>query len=359
MQCPACHSDTLGPVKNRPDYAYLDSCSSCQGIWFDGRELEDSLNDSIDSAFAHAHGRQPSNRHCPRCRVRLVQFAYPATTVMVDGCTRCHGVWLDRGEWQQINSALAERAEINCPKCQTLQADALTCKQCGLVFAKYHQRQQAQQQLADDVLGMFEDATAYQVKQQVEWLEVLSPFERLNRYEVAILGSKVHGGYVIEHSRSLFNMIGRQLLGRWRPARLLLNDIDGREILRIHKPFRLYFHQLDMSTTDGRRVGTIRRTFHLFRATYTVMDAQRRVIMTIRGPFFYSPFVDRVFRIFRGKKEIGDISKKWRATLTEYFTDADTFNARIDRGLPVTEKMLLFGAVFLIDFVSFENNRNG
>jgi hypothetical protein len=51
----------------------------------------------------------------------------------------------------------------------------------------------------------------------------------------------------------------------------------------------------------------------------------------------------------------GKIAKKWSGLLKESFTDADQFGVEFPEGLDVPSKALLLGAVFLVDFVHFEN----
>ena len=49
-----------------------------------------------------------TSRVCPKCFVLLAQIDYPETTVEVDACEKCAGIWLDRGEFRAINRERAE-----------------------------------------------------------------------------------------------------------------------------------------------------------------------------------------------------------------------------------------------------------
>ena len=44
--------------------------------------------------------REGEAMHCPKCRTQLQPIAHHGASV--DECPTCHGVWLDRGELQQI-----------------------------------------------------------------------------------------------------------------------------------------------------------------------------------------------------------------------------------------------------------------
>ena len=56
-----------------------------------------------------------------------------------------------------------------------------------------------------------------------------------------------------------------------------------------------------------------------------------------------------------GGQEVGKITKKWSGGMKEVFTDADNFAVQFPSGATEAQKAALLGAVFLIDFVHFEN----
>ena len=56
--------------------------------------------------------------------------------------------------------------------------------------------------------------------------------------------------------------------------------------------------------------------------------------------------------------QVGKISKQWSGVLKEAFTDADNFGISFPMDLDVKIKATLLGAVFLIDFMFFEETEN-
>jgi Zn-finger nucleic acid-binding protein/uncharacterized protein YxjI len=362
MQCPKCHHVSLKSATTNDKLFKLDTCPQCKGVWFDARELSQSLGRKAGEDHVPQHAFKAKDTACPHCKVKLFEYCYPQTTVLVDGCKQCHGVWLDDAEWKKIKETLYQRKDITCPKCQTQQVASTTCVQCGVIFERYKERQeelqaeaQAQQQRITD---MFHHAGGYQIQQQFQWFEILSPFEQKNRYEVVVQADRNYLGYVYEHSKSFFNFFTRYFLGNCRPADLRFHDEYQNSILSMKKPFRFYFHQIEMFEPDGRMIGTIKRRFHWFKTKLDINDAQGNTIIKIDGPWIFLPFKDAIFRFLRNDDEIGSITKKWKGYMRENFTDSDTFHASFRRTLPMAEKILLFGAAFLIDFVYFENNVN-
>lgn len=96
--------------------ASLDVCSECAGIWFDDGELR-ALAAAAPQALAildeqHAPALELLNtpdslKQCPRCSVRLDSFRYAYdSTVVIDGCAKCHGVFIEDQELEGILHAM-------------------------------------------------------------------------------------------------------------------------------------------------------------------------------------------------------------------------------------------------------------
>jgi uncharacterized protein YxjI len=146
------------------------------------------------------------------------------------------------------------------------------------------------------------------------------------------------------------------LLLRWflkalRPFSIVVANLQGNHLLRLARPFRFYFHQLDVYEASGKHLGTIQKRFSLIRRIYSVLDSTGQETCQLFGPIL-RPWT---FKIRKREMEIGRISKKWSGLLKEGFTDADQFGVSFPLELEMAEKSLLLGAVFLIDFVHFED----
>ena len=82
------------------------------------------------------------------------------------------------------------------------------------------------------------------------------------------------------------------------------------------------------------------------------MDDKDEVVLEISTSFF-NPYN---FKIFHEGIEVGEIKKEWSGLGQELFTDADNFGFNMDKNLSELQKALLLSAVFLIDFMYFEDN---
>lgn len=110
MNCPACSTDTLAPYLDPVTELEVDSCRSCEGIWFDAKELARFLeNASLKKTFHWDH-KQPKGessftintiaRKCPRCSEVMDERLFGGITL--DRCGACGGLWFDGGELQTV-----------------------------------------------------------------------------------------------------------------------------------------------------------------------------------------------------------------------------------------------------------------
>lgn len=113
--CPACRTTVLKERTLSDQATRIDVCPACKGGWFDARELAASLSVAIKDLEPPENAMKTS-RVCPKCRIPLAQIDYPETTVEVDICEACHGIWLDKGEFKQLNHQRAQYQELDPPK---------------------------------------------------------------------------------------------------------------------------------------------------------------------------------------------------------------------------------------------------
>ncbi len=121
MDCPKCES-TLNKVKitTRPEYGVdilsdaeqtteieIDQCLSCNGIWFDVKELEQYLAEKLILLNSPKVGQHKNlNKKdglCPKCKQMMVKKPAPKKAgFMVDVCEKCGGIWLDSSEVDKL-----------------------------------------------------------------------------------------------------------------------------------------------------------------------------------------------------------------------------------------------------------------
>ena len=125
MNCPV-DQNILTP-RIYEDTIEVDECSSCGGIWLDRGELEriertrendystflqpESETGPVFSQKSKAYGAALSGKSsartrtlsCPSCGHVLYQKEHGFfSQIFIDSCISCRGVWLDKGELQDI-----------------------------------------------------------------------------------------------------------------------------------------------------------------------------------------------------------------------------------------------------------------
>lgn len=188
------------------------------------------------------------------------------------------------------------------------------------------------------------------VTQRKEWGEILTGFEGKNRYIV----SDESGRRLYLAAEEPGSLLLRWFLKAYRPFTVAVLTEGGAVVLRAVRPFRFYFHQAEVIDARGQSLGTIVRRFSILRRIYTVLDGAGRETFQLFGPLLH-PWT---FQIRKDGVECGKITKKWSGLLKEGFSDADNFGVVFPAEWDVRVKALFLGAVFLIDFVHFENKND-
>jgi Zn-finger nucleic acid-binding protein len=124
MKCPNEHGDlkttTVGTVE-------IDICETCGGGWYDPGELRvlkdrESLGDyrwiDVDLWKDPERFHTPDQRGlvCTRCDTEMVTLRYGETNVVLDACSTCKGVWLDKNEYDEIIAELEKRVNTTTLK---------------------------------------------------------------------------------------------------------------------------------------------------------------------------------------------------------------------------------------------------
>jgi uncharacterized protein YxjI len=242
-----------------------------------------------------------------------------------------------------------------CPKCGFRSKSSFKeCPRCGIIVSKFLNKAKGHGKDTmpkNSGLENLEQANALIVRQQKEWGEILTGFETKNKYEVLDHFSNPLFE-VQEEGGSALTAITRIFLKALRPFTMHLFSTQGDGLFKLTRPFRFYFHELDVCQSNGAPLGKIKRRFALLRRIYSVVDHNGNEIFELFGPLLH-PWT---FQIKKGGQELGKITKKWSGLVKESFTDADNFGITFPTGINLSQKSVLLGAVFLIDFIHFENS---
>lgn len=103
---------------------------------------------------------------------------------------------------------------------------------------------------------------------------VLVGFEQANRYAI-VDPSGAPIGYIVEEDTTMVKAMSRQLLRTHRPFKASVLDLDGNEILKIHRPFAFINSRIMISTPDDRLIGEVQQEWHLIRRRYNMFTIEQ------------------------------------------------------------------------------------
>lgn len=206
----------------------------------------------------------------------------------------------------------------------------------------------------DDAIAEFVGHRRLSVRQRRRWLELLFNWEQKNSYGVYDEEGN-HTLQVKEEGNGLWNLIKRLFLRTARPFEAIVYDNPiPKPLVKLKRPFRFFFHRLDVSAADGTPIGAIERRWSWIRRIYSIHDASGRPVAQLFGPFF-RPWT---FEIRVDDQPLGLLQKRWSGMMSEMFTDADNFVLDIERVNDPKLRLLAFAATVLVDVVHFERAKH-
>ncbi|KAG0221588.1 hypothetical protein BGX31_009717 [Mortierella sp. GBA43] len=112
------------------------------------------------------------------------------------------------------------------------------------------------------------------VTRQIEMLNVLVGFEQANRYAI-VDPSGTPIGYIVEEDTNILKAVSRQMLRTHRPFKASVLDLEGNEVLKIHRPFAFINSRIMISSPDDRLIGEVQQEWHLVRRRYNMFTIEQ------------------------------------------------------------------------------------
>jgi uncharacterized protein len=121
--CPTCGSNlNLYTVFSMQ----FEGCPKCKGIWLVKDELR-KLKNRVDGGSLRWLNDEienlektrviSTNRPCVKCKTtKLAAVHFGKSSILIDWCPKCHGMWLDRGEFEEVTEYLRRELASMHPK---------------------------------------------------------------------------------------------------------------------------------------------------------------------------------------------------------------------------------------------------
>uniref|UniRef100_A0A1B6EXH3 Phospholipid scramblase n=1 Tax=Cuerna arida TaxID=1464854 RepID=A0A1B6EXH3_9HEMI len=211
-------------------------------------------------------------------------------------------------------------------------------------------------------LEYLKELSELKVNQNVEFLEILFGYETPNRYAIK---NNTDQDIYFAHEKS--NCWSRNVLGHLRPFTIKVLDKTKVEVMRIKRRLACescwcpcYLQKVEVFAPPKKLIGSVHQTCSVICSSFVVKDKKNVNVFRIKGPCCTYRICKNVeFKVVNevSQKEIGTISKMFSGVLKEALTDADHFKVSFPLNLNVKMKATLLGAVFLIDYMYYENTK--
>jgi Zn-dependent protease with chaperone function/Zn-finger nucleic acid-binding protein len=117
MRCPHCDQPTLGEQQTRQTVV-LDVCSRCQGVWLDRGVIYEFSDQpqALEAALSKGLRDRTTTQHrCPRCETMLERGRLPDRDAEVEQCPTCGGLWMSSHELERAVGG-ADRVGLEVPE---------------------------------------------------------------------------------------------------------------------------------------------------------------------------------------------------------------------------------------------------
>ncbi|XP_069116381.1 phospholipid scramblase 1-like [Argopecten irradians] len=208
------------------------------------------------------------------------------------------------------------------------------------------------------------------IRQKVDLAEVLTPWEVANRYEVSDANDRVFMRVTEESAtceRQCCMPVQRALV-------LHVTDMQGQELAQIKKDFKCCAGgswcanadccAMEMTTESpvGRSISRVRQMFYCCFPKLHVFDGYDKQVFEITGPCCpcQGPgcYGDLEYPLSNpgGSASGAKVTKIWDGAARACCTYANTFGCHFPPNMDVQKKLSVFGSVFALDYLLFENN---
>lgn len=124
-----------------------------------------------------------------------------------------------------------------------------------------------------------------------------------------------------------------------------VEDLEGRDVLRLTRPRKVFKSSLRVFAGDDRYLGTIQQENVFWKIRFMIYDAQHRPVAQLRAQNVRA----WDFRVVAGDRELATIVKSWEGWGRTAFTRADRYVLRINEVVPADLRLLLLATPMIID----------
>lgn len=135
---------------------------------------------------------------------------------------------------------------------------------------------------------------------------------------------------------------------RMTPFHIEVKTTDGKPIFSIKRGFSLFLSTVEVYDENENLAGKFEQRFFSIGGKFDVYDANQTILCTLIGKW-----TSWDFKFVKDNVEFAHVSKKWAGIGKELFTSADNYMLSIDKDVPQNHpiRILILAAVLCIDMV--------
>ncbi|HEX3008395.1 MAG TPA: phospholipid scramblase-related protein [Bacteroidales bacterium] len=135
---------------------------------------------------------------------------------------------------------------------------------------------------------------------------------------------------------------------RMTPFHIEVRTTTGEKVLTVKRGVSIFLSKVSVLDENDQLVGKFKQKFFSIGGKFDVLDANERIVCTLKGKW-----TSWDFRFMKDQQELAHVAKKWAGLGKELFTSADNYMLEINQQVPADSavRILILAAVMCIDMV--------
>ena len=135
---------------------------------------------------------------------------------------------------------------------------------------------------------------------------------------------------------------------RMTPFNVEIKTSAGEKVLSVKRGISIFLSTVEVFDENEKLVGKFKQKFFSIGGKFNVLDSNNVVLCTLKGKW-----TSWDFKFVKDGAELAHVSKKWAGLGKELFTSADNYMLSIDEQVPndSPNRLLILAAVMCIDMV--------
>jgi len=135
---------------------------------------------------------------------------------------------------------------------------------------------------------------------------------------------------------------------RMTPFNVEIKTSSGEKVLTVKRGISIFLSTVDVYDENDKMVGKFKQKFFSIGGKFNVLDPEENILCKLQGKW-----TSWDFKFVKDNSEYGHVSKKWAGLGKEMFTSADNYMLEINDAVPKDDplRILILSAVICIDMV--------